>query len=955
MIQGERTVFGPFCLSPAERLLTRDGEPVEIGGRSFDLLVALTEQPGQVLSKRELLQRVWADVVVEDGSLRFHMAGLRKLLGDGADGARYIATQVGVGYAFVAPLEKLGPAGDPVSSIVSGINDISSWSSASAPNLPPRIPRLIGRERDVELLIDRVSDTPLFTIVGPAGVGKTSLAVEIGHELVAEFHDQVAFVDFGMLENPAVVQPMIAGAMGISVQSEDPLAVILGHIRDKRFLLILDNCEHVIAPTADIVERILDEAPNARVLATSREPLRVRGEHVHRLDALSYPDNPAGKSLEELLAYSSVQLFCERAAAADSSLEVNEESARIIASMCKRLDGMALPIELAAVRVATHGLSATARQLGERFSLGWPGRRTAQPRQQTLQATLDWSYDLLSDVEQAVLERLAIFVGPFSIDAALEVAADSEIGSDKVAVALDELTSKSLIATTRARGGGTYRLLEMTRAYARERLRKRGPEHYDAAARRHASFFLSELEAAAELDDDVLHDARPLRQQLGNIRSALEWSFGHDGDLKLAVRLAAASSPVFLNLSHLIECRTWCARALTELDEAQHGGSIELELQGALGISLMFTRGNSAAAGSALTRALDVATAVDDRWTQLCMLGRLHIFHERIGEYDVATSYAQRAVEVAEVLAEPEALGIAYSLAGISHHLEGNLDRARRELELSLQNSPPSDRARTVRYGFDHRNRSAIALARTLWLSGHAERAGQVARDAVREAAQLEHPVTLCIALIWALSVYTWMGDLDAAEEALDAFKTCAEVNALGPYVAAAGGFRGELAILRGDPSTALGALEESLSRLRAARYELLTTTFSLSLTRGLMLGDRFREAHDLVDATIARCEANGERFTSPDLLRAKAEIQRREGNVEASEGTLEDALLLAREQGAKAWELRAAVDLADLQASAGRRDDARTILETASAGFRQAGHNSDLARAERLLTALAA
>lgn len=928
---------------------------MEIGGRSFDLLVVLTEQPGQVLSKRELLQRVWADVVVEDGSLRFHMAGLRKLLGDGTGGARYIATQVGVGYAFVAPIERHGPAGVAVPPVIPASDDTSLWASASTSSLPPRATRLIGRERDIELLTVRVVDTALFTITGPAGVGKTSLAVEIGHDLIAEFRDQVAFVDFGMLENPAVVQSMIAGAMGISVQSEDPLAVILGHIRDKRFLLILDNCEHVIAPAADIVERILEEAPNARVLATSREPLRVRGEHVHRLDALSYPEAPASMQLEELLAYSAVQLFCERAAAADSSLEVTEESARIIASMCKQLDGMALPIELAAVRVATHGLSATARQLGERFSLGWPGRRTAQPRQQTLQATLDWSYDLLSDVEQVVLERLAVFVGPFSIDAALEVAADAEIGSDKVAVALDELTSKSLIAAARARGGGTYRLLEMTRAYARGKLRARGPEHYDAAARRHASFYLKELEVAAELDDDVLHDVRPLRQQLGNIRSALEWSFGRDGDVKLAVRLAAASSAVFLNLSHLLECRTWCARALAELDETQRGGAIELELQGALGLSLMFTRGNSAAAGSALTRALEVATALDDRWTQLYMLGRLHIFHERIGEYDVATSYAQRAVDVAELIAEPEALGIAYSLAGISHHLEGDQDRARVELELSLGNSPPSDRARTIRYGFDHRNRSAIALARSLWLSGHSERAGQVARDTVREAAQLEHPVTLCIALIWSLSVYMWMGDLDAAEEALDAFVDCADANALGPYVAAAGGFRGELAILRGESGSALGALEESLSRLRAARYELLTTSFSLSLTRGLMLGDRFREARDLVDATIARCEASRERFTIPELLRVKAEILRREGELDASEKTLIQALRVAREQSAKAWELRAAVDLADLQASAGRRDDARTILETASAGFQKAGYNSDLVRAERLLIALAA
>ncbi|MDT8759211.1 helix-turn-helix transcriptional regulator [Sphingomonas psychrotolerans] len=282
---GERICFGPFCLIPDARLLTRHGEPVEIGGRSFDLLVVLTEQPGRVLSKRELLKRVWSDVVVEDGSLRFHMAGLRKLLGDGVEGARYIATQVGVGYAFVAPVERHGGAAPrgPEESV-----------RAPTTNLPARLPHLIGRERDVALLVERVADTPLFSIVGAAGVGKTSLAVETGYRLAPMFADQVAFVDFSMLENMAVVPSMIAGAMGIAVQSEDPLAVILGHIRDRPFLLILDNCEHVIEAVAAIVERIVEEAPRARVLTTSREPLRVRGEHVLRLDALGYPEDLAG-------------------------------------------------------------------------------------------------------------------------------------------------------------------------------------------------------------------------------------------------------------------------------------------------------------------------------------------------------------------------------------------------------------------------------------------------------------------------------------------------------------------------------------------------------------------------------------------------------------------------------------------------------------------------------------
>lgn len=905
---GELLRFGPFSLAPRERLLCRDGKPVYVGGRSFDLLVALTEQPGRLLSKRELLKRIWSDVIVEDGSLRFHMAGLRKLLGDGENGARYIATQVGVGYAFVAPVERSGAPGSMASAIEAATEDTLPVRLSK---LPPRLPRLFGRERDISLLEERVVDTAFFVIVGPAGVGKTSLAVEVAHRLTTQFDEEVVFVDFSMLEDQTLVPSMMASAMGIAVQGEDPLAVILGHIRDRRFLLLLDNCEHVITPVAEVVQRIMDAAPMTRMLATSREPLRIRNEHVHRLGALPFPDDSSNLPVDELLEYPAVQLFCERASAADSSLDIDEKAARLIGGMCSRLDGMALPIELAAVHVATHGISATARQLGERFSLGWPGRRTAQPRQQTLMATLDWSYELLSTREQLVLERLAIFVGPFSIDAALEVAADSEIGPTEIAIAIDELTSKSLIALNRSRDSGTYRLLEMTRAYAREKLQARSHEHCLAVARSHASFFLAELEAAPIRDEDVLQDARALGQQLGNIRAALDWCFGRDGDRGLGTRLAAASAPLFHNLSHLVECRTWCSRALDEIADPQRGTAIELELQGALGFSLMFTRGNSVAAGNALARALEIATDLDDRRNQLRMLGGLHIFHERIGEYSTAMVYARRAVVVAELIGEPEALGIAYSLSGISHHLAGNQIRAREELELALERSPPSQRGRTSRYGFDHRNRSAIALARALWLTGEEARAGALARQTVQEAAQLNHPVTLCIALIWSFAVHLWMGEHDLAEETLQAFAECAEVNAFAPYIAAASGCRGELAIHRGMAIDALDSVEESLSRLRAARYELLTTPFSMALARGLMLCGRYSDARERIDATIDRCNGNGERFAMPELLRIKAEIMRCAGvATDAPAALLNDAISLAREQGSCAWESRIAADL---------------------------------------------
>jgi predicted ATPase len=526
------------------------------------------------------------------------------------------------------------------------------------------------------------------------------------------------------------------------------------------------------------------------------------------------------------------------------------------------------------------------------------------------------------------------------------------MGPDEVAVALDALTAKSLIASDRSQRTGTYRLLEMTRAYARDKLMARGEARYHAVARRHAGFFLAELEGVAGRDEDLLQDIRGLRLQLGNIRSALAWSFGEDGDRRIAVRLAAASAPVFLTLSHLVECRTWCQRAVEWIDDAHRGSAIELELQASLGITLMFTRGNSAAAGDALSRALDVATMLEDHPNQLRMLALLHIFHERIGDYDLAMAHAERAVGIAEAMGEAEALGIAYSLSGISHHLAGDQTRARRDLERSLHHSPPSERSRTIHYGFDHRNRSGIGLARALWLSGYAEEADRVARRTVAEAGRLDHPVTRCIALIWSLTVHLWMGDLDTAEDELRAFAQCAEVNAFAPYIAAAVGLRAELAIERGcGAPEAVDALRDSLSKLRAARYDLQTTTFSIALARGLILAGRDREALAVIDETMARCEANDERFAMPELLRINAQILNRVGDHVAAEAMLEQAIGLARQQGARAWALRGAIDLAALMLGMGRTEEGRSILAEASTGFPDGSVSPDLARAKTLLS----
>ncbi|MGF6488028.1 ATP-binding protein [Pseudomonas frederiksbergensis] len=920
--------FGPFCVTPGKRLLTKSGSTVEIGGRALDLLIALLERPGRVLSKRKLIKQVWPDIVVTEGSLRFHMTGLRRILGDGEDGARYISTQVGVGYAFVAPIERLQPGHDSnITPAICAPADSKRFVSTVG-SLPPRA-RLIGRDSDVQMVVDRLLEPKLFTIVGPGGVGKTSLAVEVGHRICAGRDEPVRFVDLAQVEDATLVPSSLAGSLGIPVQAEDPMFVLLAHLRTRKLLLIIDNCEHLIDAVSAVVEQIREAAPEVGLLATSREPLRTLGEHVHWLSPLDFPGEAQALSVDELLAFPAVKLFVERALSGNASLLLEAGDAQMIADMCRRLEGMALPIELAAVRVATHGVHATHTLLGERFSLGWSGRRTALPRHQTLRAMLDWSYALLSAQEKLVFDRLAIFVGPFSLDAASQILANAQIDSVTAAATLDEVTSKGLVTVDHSEAMATYRLLEMTRAYAREKLAARGDVEVHALSFRHAAYFMDLLGRLGTTPDEIFESSSQLASQLGNIRNALEWSFGPQGDPGLALPLAAASAPLFLHFSLMVECRTWCSRATELLELGYFGTPTEMELQAALGLVLMFTRGNSEAAQKALLRALNIAEELGDHWSRLRLLGRLQIFSERIGDFPSSLAWAEQAVEVGNIIGKPEAIAVAASLAGISHHLLGDQKLARQELEKSLRNSLPSKRSSTIQYGFDHRNRTGLALARTLWLLGFPDQARRWAEQVEAEAAALDHSVTYCIALVWTLCIYIWTGDLDKAAAGLETFTKTAEANALAPYVAAAMGVQGAIAIRAGQPGNAVALLEESLARLQGMRYELLTTSFEISLVEGLILIGEHEKALTQVEATVKHCRNSGDAYALPELLRIKAAILKTldAGNTVAAEGTLKESIALSQQQGAMSWELRASMDLATLWLEQARAAEAKELL----------------------------
>jgi len=930
--QGEVS-FGPFTLRLADRQLLRDGAPIPLSTRALDILAVLVERSGELVSKRELLERVWTDVTVDEGALRFHMSVLRKALGDGQAGARYITTQSGRGYCFVSPV---GRAVRPQAA------QRESPVHERVRLLPARLTRMVGRDETIQRVTRQLIADRFISIVGPGGIGKSTVAVAVGHVMLAEFADDVCYVDLGALRDPLLVANAVASALGVLVRSQDAASGIVALLQDKRMLLILDSCEHVIETASLLAERIYQEALQVHILATSRESLRVEGEHVVRLAALESPPDDPGLAAEQILAFPAAQLFIERAVASGHRFDIGEADARRVGEICRRLDGIALAIELAAGRVNAFGIHETATLLDNRFRL--QGRRTALRRHQTLGATLDWSYGLLPQRERLVFCRLAIFVGAFGLDDAEQVAAAGEITAGDVSLSLESLVEKSLVSADIRQSTTRYRLLETTRAYALGNFAV--AEEADDVARRHAIHFLDFLERVRGQSPQMSPEGDPSIDSdlLGNVRTALEWCFSERGDTALGVALAAAAVDLFIQMSLLTECNRWAEQALAVLDDASRGTRREMDLHNALGLSRMFTRGNSEHVGSALTRGLELAEQLDDPVSQLRSLEGLHLFHVRTADFRNALAFAQRCEAVAGRLGDPARLAQARVWLGISSHLEGDSRSARSSLESALLHLPRSQDSHSLRFGFDYRNRARVSLARVLWLQGFPDQASNAARQAIDEAVSAGEPINLCMVLLLALTVFFWNGDLDGAEAQIERFILQADKHSLAPYQAIGRGSKGELLVRRGEVEAGIALLQAAAERLKALRYGL-PTAVSVALTQGFTRLGRETEAHAAIDEAIALVDRNGDMFGMPELLRIKADLlaSMQKPDLIQAEDYLVRSLELARRQAALAWELRTSTSLAQLWSGQGRPAEAgallRPVLDRCTEGFESADH----------------
>jgi predicted ATPase/DNA-binding winged helix-turn-helix (wHTH) protein len=934
--------FGPFRLFAAERQLKKGDEAIPLGGRALDTLIALVEHAGAVVTQRELISRVWPDVTVEEANLRVNIASLRKALGDGREGARYIVTVPGRGYSFVAPVTlSLRPREGAVLDPPQG--------------LPSRLARMIGRADVVRALSAQLMIRRFVSIVGPGGIGKTTVAISVAHALLDGFKGAVFFVDLAALTDAKFVPTTVARALGLVVQTEDPLRSLPSFIGDKKILLVLDNCEHVIHSAATLAERVVSEAPQAHVMTTSREALRVEGEHVHLLYALDCPPNDAALTAAKALAYPAVQLFMDRAAASGHGEVLTDIDAPVVATICRRLDGIPLAIELATSRAGSLGIRGIAELLENRFGLVWHGRRTALPRHQTMNAMLDWSYNLLSDVEKAVLGRLSVFVGNFTLEAARFVASDAEIDDAAATEAIASLLEKSLISKTESHGSISYRLLEATRTFAQTKLADRGEAN--RIAWQHAKFF-SEFLQHDQLVQSRFgeYDLSRYAAHIGNVRAALQWAFSDDGDVKIGVELAASAAPLFVGLSLLVECNRWCEQALFYLNEAGGGTRQEMILQEAFALCSIYATGKSDLARAAIERGLALEEFFGDLRRKLQLLLSQYSLLMRLADFRGALEVAQQSATFAESTKDPIGPLIADFMLGGAYHYIGDQAAAQSHGERAMARAANLGTFIPNFIGFDHRIYVPISLTRPLWLRGFADRARSIAKTAIDEAARRFNPLSTCVSLAYGSPVFLWSGDLQRVENYADQLIEYAGRYSIEPYRATGFGLKGALAVARDEYQTGINLLRGAVEISITLKLNIFVTDFISALAEGLRKSGQVEEALLTINRAIERAGDGGSSFDMAELLRIKAQIlaaMPKYGRDVATD-CLTESLTVAKAQFALALELRSTIDSARLLTEIGRRDQARRALAVVYGRFTEGFETTDLKIARQLMEELA-
>ncbi|HKE86855.1 MAG TPA: winged helix-turn-helix domain-containing protein [Vicinamibacterales bacterium] len=687
--------FGPFRLDTASRRMHRGVDVVPLRPKTFAVLEYLIARPGRLVTKEQLLAAVWPDTAVTDTVLKVCVRELRDALGDDPDSPRFIETAHRLGYRFIAHVQ---PS-----------------------TLPAAVSSLIGRQREMEEIARELERSRLVALVGAGGSGKSRLAIEVAGSLRDQYADGVWWVDLAPISDDRFMPQAVATALGLRDQPGQSLTLLLGRFLAMRdTLLVLDNCEHVIAATASLLHTILPLAARLRVLVTSREPLRIDGERVWLVPPLSCPAGDASTA-RDALEYDAIKLFEDRARAA-ASFTLSDTNCAGVVEICRRLDGLPLAIELAAARVAALSVEQIATRLDDCFRVLGTGRRTELQRHHTLRAAIDWSYDLLTADERRLLRRLSVFVDRFTLEAAERIAAGPGDGDTNVLDVISRLIDKSLVFVSdrETPGQWRYRLLETVRQYAHEKLVE--AEEVPDLLVRHADYHAQLAEAT---EPHINTPDRPrwlalLDDAHSDLRAAMERSL-RGGEFRRATRLASAlfwywfhrglwrEGRTFLHsaIEHESSANDWRARVLlgdgvlawAEGDQATAAARLEecatigrtVEDATCTAHALHFlamvrvAEGHAAAGRPLAEEAVRLARTTNDRFCLTIALASHGVLLLALNEHEPARTVLEESVERGREVGDAWAVALPLRNLGIIAHRRGEYDRARRLLEASLR------------------------------------------------------------------------------------------------------------------------------------------------------------------------------------------------------------------------------------------------------------------------------
>lgn len=904
--------FGPYRIHPRQRLVLEAGRPLRLGRRAVEILLILLEQAGNVVSKQELIARVWPKSVVEDGNLRVHMAALRKALGDGQAGQRYIVTVAQRGYSFVAPLSI-----EPMTIPADGI------PQSQAHNLPLRRTRMIGRQALIDALVQQLPQQRFITLTGAGGIGKTTVALRVAELLIGHYRDGIRLLDLAPLSTPSMILPNLAALLDLTLAEHAPLLTLARSLQARQLLLVIDNCEHLLDDIALISETLLRHAPDLHILTTSREALRAEGEYVQRLEPLACP--PATGNRAQALGYPALQLLIERAMSHQDSFALSEAELPLAIDICQRLDGIPLAIELVAAQIERFGLPGLLVQMEDNFRLLTRGRRSALPRQQTLRATLDWSFDLLSPCEQICLRRLAVFRGGFSLASAAAVIAGEQIAPAEVLGSITQLVAKSLLNVEPGDDEMVYRLLDITRTYALEKLSVAA--ELDTTRERHAARCLALMEQAREdwertAPQPWIDRYAPLRE---DIRTALDWGLGDQGAHLLGIRLTVSAMPLWQELSLLREHGLYVGKALARLAQSPAPNPhLHMALQLALGSFSYHTQGGTPQTIDAFACARRLAEANNDLSGQLRAVSGHMAVNLCCGNYRQALAQSLHFDQLG-----PQAVPLldlsAQRLRVLAQHFAGDQALAQHNAEQVIQRMAHSGHLNRFTHGFgvqyDQSVASLTILARILWLRGFPERAWRTANQALELALQINHGTSICYTLALAgVVIARYNGDATTAHSLLDLLMQQAQKHSVQLFHTWARHYAGT-------------APEQDMHGLGLVADTLVTFNAT---------------AVDTAMFERARNGAAG--WCTAEILRVRAEHI---DDPQAAEALLLDALGLAHQQGALAWELRSATALARLWQRQDRRQAAHELLNAVYVRFTEGFATQDLIGVRRLLDEL--